>query len=167
MCSSDLVGLTVQISTKLNRSHLVTGQHAIILPCLSRAESDMQNGVRQFVTVENSMGVVSRSMGSFEPASVHLRSEPAIVCELAEHMFGSTDPIDWAACKHQYDVIRDYIERAIAGFDQYNERVRQPDGFYLPNGPRESRFTTASGKAEFTINPLPEIEVPEIGRAHV
>ena len=155
------VGLTIQISTKLNRSHLVTGNHAIILPCISRAETDMQRSGRQFVTVENSMGVVSRSTGSFEPASEHLRSEPAIVCDLAERVFPSRDPIDWSACKENYDVIRDYIEQAIAGFDMYNQRVRQPDGFYLPNGPRESRFTTASGKAEFTVNPLPDIRVPE------
>ena len=155
------VRLTVQISTKLNRSHLVTGEHALILPCISRAESDMQRSGRQFVTVENSMGVVSRSTGSFEPASAHLRSEPAIVCELADHLFGAHDPIDWSACKNNYDVIRDYIEKAIAGFNQYNERVRQPDGFYLPNGPRESRFTTDSGKAEFTVNPLPHIQVPD------
>jgi molybdopterin-dependent oxidoreductase alpha subunit len=155
------VRLTVQISTKLNRSHLVTGEHALILPCISRAETDMQRSGRQFVTVENSMGVVSCSTGSFEPASAHLRSEPAIVCELADHLFGAHDPIEWSACKNNYDVIRDYIEKAIAGFDQYNERVRQPDGFYLPNGPRESRFTTDSGKAEFTVNPLPNIQVPD------
>ena len=151
--------LTVQVSTKLNRAHLVTGEHALILPCLGRSERDMQMSGEQFVTVENSMGVVSRSKGSFEPASAHLRSEPAIVSELAVQVLGKQHPMDWLAARDNYDFIRNNIEAVIPGFDNYNERVRQPDGFSLPNGPREGRFTTVSGKAQFTINPLPDIRV--------
>jgi anaerobic selenocysteine-containing dehydrogenase len=107
------------------------------------------------------MGVVSRSRGSFDPPSAHLKSEPAIVCELAVQLLGNNKPIDWLAARDNYDVIRNHIEAVIPGFDRYNDRVRQPDGFYLPNGPREGRFTTASGKAQFTINPLPDIRVRE------
>jgi molybdopterin-dependent oxidoreductase alpha subunit len=153
------VKLTVQVSTKLNRAHLVTGERALILPCLGRTERDAQMGGEQFVTVENSMGVVSMSRGNMQPASPHLRSEPAIVCELAVALFGNGKPIDWLAARDNYDVTRNHIEGAIAGFDNYNARVRQPDGFYLPNGPREGRFTTTSGKALFTINELPAIDV--------
>jgi molybdopterin-dependent oxidoreductase alpha subunit len=153
--------LTVQISTKLNRAHLVTGEHALILPCLGRTERDVQLSGEQFVTVENSMGVVSRSRGTFEPASPHLRSEPAIVCELATVLFGSNKPLDWLAARDNYDLIRNHIEAVIPGFDQYNDRVRQPDGFYLPNGPRQGKFTTTSGKALFTQNPLPDIRIKE------
>jgi molybdopterin-dependent oxidoreductase alpha subunit len=153
------VKLTVQVSTKLNRAHLVTGERALILPCLGRTERDAQIGGEQFVTVENSMGVVSMSRGNMQPASPHLRSEPAIVCELAAALLGESKPIDWLAARDNYDVIRNHIEGAIAGFDNYNARVRQPDGFYLPNGPREGRFTTMSGKALFTINGLPSIDV--------
>jgi molybdopterin-dependent oxidoreductase alpha subunit len=153
------VKLTVQVSTKLNRAHLVTGEHALILPCLGRTERDAQMGGEQFVTVENSMGVVSMSRGNMQPASPHLRSEPAIVCELAVALFGNGKPIDWLSARDNYDVTRNHIEGAIAGFENYNARVRQPDGFYLPNGPREGRFTTSSGKALFTINELPAIDV--------
>jgi molybdopterin-dependent oxidoreductase alpha subunit len=153
------VKLTVQVSTKLNRAHLVTGERALILPCLGRTERDAQIGGEQFVTVENSMGVVSMSRGNMQPASPYLRSEPAIVCELAAALLGENKPIDWLAARDNYDVIRNHIEGAIAGFDNYNARVRQPDGFYLPNGPREGRFTTTSGKALFTINELPSIDV--------
>ena len=153
------VNLTVQVSTKLNRAHLVTGERALILPCLGRTERDAQVGGEQFVTVENSMGVVSMSRGNMQPASSFLKSEPAIVCELATALFGAEKPIDWLAARDNYDVIRDHIEGAIPGFENYNKRVRQPDGFYLPNGPREGRFTTASGRALFTLNELPDIAV--------
>jgi anaerobic selenocysteine-containing dehydrogenase len=105
------------------------------------------------------MGVVSMSRGNMQPASPHLRSEPAIVCELAAALLGESKPIDWLAARDNYDVTRNHIEGAIAGFEDFNSRVRQPDGFYLPNGPREGRFTTTSGKALFTINELPSIDV--------
>lgn len=153
--------MTVQVSTKLNRSHLITGTEALILPCIARSEEDVQAAGRQFVSVENSTGVVHSSEGSFEKASEHLLSEPAIVGRLAQATFGNASPIDWQAMIDNYDVVRDHIEACIAGFDRYNERVRQAAGFYLPNGPRERRFTTPSGKAHLTINPLPNRLVKE------
>jgi molybdopterin-dependent oxidoreductase alpha subunit len=152
--------LTVQVSTKLNRAHLVTGQHALILPCLGRTEKDLQNGVPQFVTVENSMGVVHSSQGNLEPASHHLKSEPAIVCELASKLFGEKYSIDWSSLRSNYDLIRNEIEATIPGFTRFNDQIRKPDGFYLPNGPRKQEFTTPSGKAHFTINPLNDLSIP-------
>jgi anaerobic selenocysteine-containing dehydrogenase len=148
------VRLSVQISTKLNRAHCITGQHALILPCLGRTEKDLQKGGEQFVTVENSMGIVHRSQGVNAPISRQVKSEPAIVAGMAKSILQGKDGLDWEAMVSNYDVIRDHIEGAIAGFDRFNERVRTPDGFYLPNGPREGRFTTASGKAHFTASPL-------------
>ena len=150
--------LTVQISTKLNRSHLVTGEEAIILPCLSRSETDIQNGYAQFVTTENSMGVIQKSQGSFEPASAELKSEPAIVAGLAQAtLLGSSIP--WKEMIADYDLIRNQIEAVIPGFDDYNKRVRKKGGFYLPNGARYAEFNTESQKAVFTINPLPKNEI--------
>jgi len=146
--------LTVQVSTKLNRSHLVTGRRAIILPCLGRTEIDRQASGPQFVTVENSMGVVHRSQGRLEPASANLLSEVAIVCRLARAALGEQSSTPWEAFEENYDAIRDRIERVIPGFEDYNERARQPGGFYLPNAVKERRFNTSSGQAEFTVNPL-------------
>lgn len=145
--------LTVQVSTKLNRSHLVTGTQALILPCLGRTELDIQQTGKQFVTVENSMGVVHQSRGRLKPASKHLLSEPAIVAKLAHATFGQSK-IDWLAMMHNYDVARDHIEACIAGFDQYNQRVRQLNGFHLPNVARERKFI--QGKAYFSVHPIPE-----------
>ncbi len=145
--------LTVQVSTKLNRSHLVTGKTALILPCLGRTERDRQNGVAQFVTVENSTGVVHQSTGNKSPASPDLLSEPRIVAELGKALF-SNSTIDWDQMVENYDNIRDYIEKVIPGFEDYNVRVRNPGGFYLPNGAREGVFKTATGKANFTLNRL-------------
>jgi molybdopterin-dependent oxidoreductase alpha subunit len=152
--------LTVQISTKLNRAHLVTGAHALILPCLGRTEKDVQASGEQFVTVENSMGIVHRSRGVIDPCSSHLLSEPAIVCRMASAYFGPESKVKWDSMVQNYDIIRDHIEGSIDGFEQYNKRVRQPDGFYLPNGPRERRFTTDTGKAKFTVNGLPDLSIP-------
>ena len=153
--------LTVQISTKLNRSHVITGEEALILPCLGRSERDMQNGKPQFVTVEDSMSVVHRSQGSHEPASPKLRSEPAIVCGMAAATVGHRSQVDWQALANNYDRIRDEIEAVIPGFEAYNQRVRKPDGFVLPNPPRdEGRFHTPSGKAHFTVDEAPEWTVP-------
>jgi molybdopterin-dependent oxidoreductase alpha subunit len=153
--------LTVQVSTKLNRSHVITGEEAIILPCLGRSERDIQNGKPQFVTVENSMGVVSRSQGTHEPAAPHPKSEVAIVCGLAAATLKTAPQLPWLDYVKNYDLIRDEIEAVIPGFERYNERVRKPDGFYLPNGPREGRFTTASGKAQFRVDPTPQWTVKE------
>lgn len=151
--------LTVHVSTKLNRSHLVTGNEALILPCLGRTERDLQNDVAQFVSVENSMGVVHSSAGTFPPASPHLKSEPKIVAGIAEATLKQS-PVDWAELTDDYDHVRDEIEAVIPGFENYNERVREPGGFYLPNGARDGTFNTPSGKAQFSINPLPNIAVP-------
>jgi molybdopterin-dependent oxidoreductase alpha subunit len=153
------VDLSVHVSTKLCRSHVVTGHHALILPCLGRTERDVQASGEQFVTVENSMGVVSRSKGSLKPCDHHLLSEPAIVAGMAMAYFGEESDIDWQAMIDNYDVIRDHIEGVIPGFNDYNIRVRQPDGFYLPNGPREGRFTTENGKGQFTINEIPNLSI--------
>ena len=153
------VGLTVQVSTKLNRSHLVTGKEALILPCLGRTERDLQPSGAQFVSVENSMGVVHRSTGNLAPASEHLRSEPWIVAHLAEKTLGNS-ALEWTSLAENYDRIRDLMEQSLNGFDDYNERVRSPSGFALPNPPRdEQRFNTADGKAHFTVHALPEMAV--------
>ena len=154
--------LTLQVSTKLNRSHLVTGREAIIFPCLGRTERDLQgDGDPQFVTVENSMGVVHTSVGKMKPASTHLRSEPWIVGHLAERILGK-EPVDWTHLTDDYDRIRDLIEASIAGFDDYNLRVRQRGGFALPNPPRDSRsFNTSNGKANFHATSIPELSLQD------
>ena len=150
--------LTVQISTKLNRSHLVTGTEAIILPCLSRSEMDVQAGGKQFVTVENSMGVVHKSKGDFKPASPTLKSEPAIVAEIAQAVFGN-NPVNWANMSDNYNIIRDHISETIKGFENFNEKIKNPSGFYLPNGARDRKFNTDIGKAKFSVNPIPKREI--------
>jgi molybdopterin-dependent oxidoreductase alpha subunit len=153
--------LTVQVSTKLNRSHAVTGEAALILPCLGRTERDEQAGGEQFVTVEDSMSMVHRSRGRLKPASAHLRSEVAVVAGLGLALFGAEDRIDWAGLAGNYDLIRDHIEQVVPGFAEFNRRVREPDGFQLPHGPRDSRtFPTATGKANFTVNKLEVLRVP-------
>ncbi len=153
--------LTVQISTKLNRSHLVTGKEALILPCLSRSEKDIQASVLQFVSVENSMGVVHSSQGTFPPASKYLRSEPAIVASIARAILKNKTTTNWSEMASNYDLVREHIEAVIPGFEHYNQRVRIPEGFYLPNGARHKKFKTSSGKAKFTINPIPERTVAQ------
>src|SRR5262249_8160741 len=137
--------------------HLITGKQALILPCLGRTEVDHQKSGEQFVTTENSMGVVESSRGRLAPASDHLMSEPAIVCRMAKETLGSKSTVDWDGLAANYDRIRDLIASCIAGCDDYNKKVRQPGGFYLPNAPREGRFDeSATGKATFTIHPLPD-----------
>jgi molybdopterin-dependent oxidoreductase alpha subunit len=151
--------LTAHVSTKLNRAHLVHGRRALILPCLGRTERDVRPGGEQFVTVENSMGVVHTSRGAVAPASEHLRSEPDIVAGLARAVLGNRSRTDWQGLAEAYDRIREHIARVIPGFQDFNRRVRELGGFYLPNGPREGRFTTADSKARFTVHPLPRIEL--------
>ena len=153
--------LTVQVSTKLNRSHLITGQEALILPCLGRTERDVQDRVEQFVTVENSMGIVHRSQGTLEPASDQLMSEPAIVARLADTTLGNRSSLDWLAMSQDYDAIRNAIAMTMPGFEDYNQRVRQPNGFYLPNGAREGVFNTDTGRAKFTVHPIPAHNLAE------
>jgi molybdopterin-dependent oxidoreductase alpha subunit len=147
--------LTVHVSTKLNRAHLITGEEALILPCLGRTELDIQDGKPQFVSVENSMGIVHASRGSLPPASEHLLSEPVIVARLAKATLGEKSTVDWEWLVKDYDRIRDLIEKTIPGFENYNTRVRNKSGFYLPNGPREGVFNTSDKKAHFTCHPIP------------
>lgn len=151
--------LTAHVSIKLNRSHLVTGRTALILPCLGRTEQDIQNGNEQFVSTENSMGIVQQSRGSLRPASPHLLSESVIVARLAETTLKGRTTVPWLELVEDYDRIRDRISRVVPGFTDYNERVRKPGGFYLPNKPREGEFPTPVGKALFTAHPLHEIKV--------
>ncbi len=150
--------LTVHVSTKLNRSHLVHGRQALILPCLGRTDVDQQADGEQFVSVENSMGVVHSSQGILKPVSKQLKSEPYIVAHLAKASLKNSK-IDWENMVANYDYIRDGIEKVIPGFDNYNERVREPGGFYLPNGARDGKFNTPSGKAHFTINQTSDLQL--------
>jgi molybdopterin-dependent oxidoreductase alpha subunit len=142
--------LTVHVSTKLNRSHLVHGREALILPCLGRSDKDMVNNEQQFVSCENSMGVVQQSKGILKPISDTLLSEPVIVCRLAKATLANSK-INWDKYLQHYDNIRTDIEKTIAGFENYNERVRKPGGFYLPNCNRDGSFDTATKKARFNI----------------
>ena len=151
--------LTVHLSTKLHRGHLVAGRTALILPCLGRTEIDVQQAGPQFVSTENSMGVVQASRGTVPKASEHLLSETRIVARLARATLGERSPVRWEWLADDYGRIRDLIEKVVPGFERYDERVRGPRGFYLPNGPREGRFTTPSGKAKFTVHPLPKLEL--------
>ncbi|MEC5200890.1 molybdopterin-dependent oxidoreductase alpha subunit [Arthrobacter sp. PL16] len=161
--------LTVQVSTKLNRSHLVTGTRALILPALGRTDKDTQSGGDQRVTVEDSMSAVHASTGRLKPSSSEMRSEIAIVCELGDRLFAREDSpfrnnapqLDWTAAQADYRVIRRHISAVIPGFDDFEDRIDKPGGFVLPNGPRDSRtFTTATGKANFTANILEYPQVP-------
>ncbi|MEO1260207.1 MAG: FdhF/YdeP family oxidoreductase [Bacteroidota bacterium] len=151
--------LTVHVSTKLNRSHLIHGRAALILPCLGRTEIDIQAAGKQFVTVENSMGVVHSSQGVLRPASPHLLSEPAIVAGVANATLSYRSKVNWYRMIADYDLIRDAIEATIPGFGDFNRRVREPGGFYLPNGARERKFNTPSGKAQLTINEVPDLSI--------
>ncbi len=149
--------MTVHVSTKLNRGHLVGGAQALILPCLGRTELDVQAGREQFVTVEDSMGIVHTSRGRMAPASDQLLSEPRIVARLARAaMAGRSPRIDWDALADDYDRIREHIARVVPGCERYGDRVREPGGFVLPNAARERIFETPTGKATFTVHALPE-----------
>ena len=152
--------LTVQISTKLNRGHLVTGQEALILPCISRSETDIQKSGKQFITVENSMGVVHKSTGSLDPASSNLKSEHAIIAGIANATLKNSST-NWDDMINNYDVVRDHIEETIAGFNDFNKRVRVSGGFSLPNGSRTRAFTTPDNKANFTVNNLPKEKIKD------
>lgn len=150
--------LTVQVSTKLNRGHLITGRQALILPCLGRTEEDLQAEGPQFVSVEDSMSVVHPSHGTLPPASEFLKSEVAIVAGLAFATLGG--PIDWVGLSSSYDRIRDHVSHVVPGFADYNTRIRQPGGFALPNPVRERKFPTETGKARFTVHPIPHHDLP-------
>ena len=143
--------LTVHVSTKLNRSHVVAGRTGLILPCLGRSEEDLdESGQPQFATVENSMSVVHQSKGILSPASENLLSESMIVARLAEATLGARTKFAFVETARDYDRIREIIARTLPGFEDFNERVRHPGGFYLPNTARERNFQTATGKANFS-----------------
>jgi molybdopterin-dependent oxidoreductase alpha subunit len=143
--------LTVHVSTKLNRSHLIHGRAALILPCLGRTEVDVQAGGPQSVTVEDSMSMVHASAGRNKPASEHLLSEPAIVAGIARATLGSRSVVDWERFISNYDRIRDAIEDVLPIFESYNARIRLPGGFHLVSTARERIWATPSGKANFLL----------------
>jgi molybdopterin-dependent oxidoreductase alpha subunit len=153
-------GLTVNVATKLNRTHLCHGTEALLLPCLGRTERDVKDGVDRFVTVEDSMAMVHASRGKLLPGSRELRSEVDIVTGLGRELFG--DALGWSEMGRDYSVIRRHIEHVVPGFHAFEARVTQPGGFMLPRGPHDSRtFPTETGKARFTVNPITAAEVPE------
>lgn len=154
--------LTVHVSTKLNRSHVVTGREALILPALGRSEQDLTGGREQRVTVEDSMSAVHASKGPLKPASKHLRSEVDIVCSLALATLGADHVVPWADFRADYAEIRRRIARVVPGCAAYDEKVDRPGGFVLPHPPRDSRtFETKVGKAVFSASPLDVLHVPE------
>ncbi len=153
--------LTVQVSTKLNRSHVVTGAEAIILPTLGRTEIDVQATGAQFVSVEDSVCAVHASHGAVRPVAPGLLSEIAIVSRLAHATLGERVAIDWRAFEADYDVIREHISHVVPGFESFNADIRRVGGFVLPNGPRDSRtFATSTGKAMITVNELEHLDRP-------
>lgn len=161
--------LTVQISTKLNRSHAVVGREALILPTLGRTDVDRQASGEQFVSVEDTVCAVHASRGKVEPVAPGLLSEVSIVTRLARAVLGARPggqgspdrPVDWAAMERDYDVIREHIAHVVPGCENYNAQLRRPNGFRLPHGPRDSRtFPTDDGRAHLTVNELAPVECP-------
>ncbi|MET4704586.1 FdhF/YdeP family oxidoreductase [Frigoribacterium sp. UYMn621] len=154
--------LTVQVSTKLNRSHAVIGSEALILPTLGRTEFDLQKSGPQFLSVEDTVCAVHATHGSVPPVAPGLLSEVSIVTRLATAVLGDSGPIDWKGMEADYDRIREHISRVVPGFEDFNEKVRRSSGFILPNGPRDTRsFDTETGKAMITVNDLEPLERPE------
>jgi formate dehydrogenase major subunit len=153
--------LSVQVSTKLNRSHAFVGEQAMILPTMGRTEIDRQDSGPQFVTVEDTVCAVHASAGRLEPISDKVLSEVAIISRLARAVLGDKVPVDWAGFEADYDTIRNHIGHVCNGCEDYNNKVRQSGGFVLPHPPRDSRtFPTATGKAILTVNDLETIQVP-------
>jgi molybdopterin-dependent oxidoreductase alpha subunit len=152
--------LTVQVSTKLNRSHTVVGETALILPTLGRSDIDVQSSGEQFVTVEDSMSSVHATRGKLQPASEHLLSEVAIISRLARATIGGRYGIRWADFEADYGRIRDRIARVVPGFEDFNERIKNPTGFVLPNPVNSGVYRTPSGKAVFTRNDLTWLQAP-------
>lgn len=153
--------LSVQVSTKLNRSHAVIGDEALILPTMGRSEIDLQAGGEQFVSVEDTVAAVQPSYPKLTPVSPGLLSEISIVTRLARAVLGDKHGIDWAGFEADYDTIREHISNVVPGFADFNRKVRQKGGFILAHGPRDSRtFPTPTGKAMISVNELEAIEVP-------
>ncbi|WP_181778970.1 FdhF/YdeP family oxidoreductase [Pseudonocardia pini] len=154
--------LTVQISTKLNRSHLAAGRDALILPTLGRTEKDLTGGLVQRITVEDSMSAVHASRGRSEPAGPLLRSEVDILCGIAHTTLGDRHDIPWTDFAADYSRIRQSIGRVVPGAEDYDDKIRKRGGFTMPHPPRDSRtFPTAAGKAIFTTTPLEVMQIPE------
>ncbi|WP_291286337.1 FdhF/YdeP family oxidoreductase [Flavobacterium sp.] len=152
------LNLTVCVSTKLNRTHLIHGQEALILPTLSRSDKDIVNGEIQIITTENSMGVVQSSKGMLKPVSDNLINETQIVCRMAMATLGSKSVVDWQGYHDNYDAVRDAIEKCIPGFENYNIRARHKGGFYLPNAARDGQFITKEfgDRVPFTLTSVPD-----------
>jgi molybdopterin-dependent oxidoreductase alpha subunit len=148
--------LTAHVSTKLNRSHLITGERALILPCLGRTEEDIQTTGKQFLTIEDSMGIINPSEGFFPPASLELMSDVAIVANLARATLGSRTTTNWLGFAADYNLIRDAISRVIPGFETFNARLAKEKFFYLPNAAKQRIFKTSSGKAKLSVCPIPK-----------
>src|SRR5271168_2694506 len=148
--------LTAHVSTKLNRSHLITGERALILPCLGRTEEDIQKTGKQFLTIEDSMGIINPSEGFFPPASPDLLSEVAIIANLAHVTLGSRTTTNWLGFAADYNLIRDSISKVIPGFQNFNARLAGEGFFYLPNAAKQRIFKTSSGKAKLSVCPFPK-----------
>lgn len=149
--------LTVHVSTKLNRAHVITGKKALILPCLGRTDRDRQRSGEQFVSVENSMGVVHTSRGNLKPPSDQLLSEPAIVAQLAVSTLRDRTTVNWLQLVEDYDRIRELIARVVPGCEDMNHRVRKKGGFYLPNAARNNDYKTRTGKAHFSVSTIERV----------
>jgi len=156
------VGLTVSVSTKPNRSHVMHGRTSLILPTLGRTDTDDKHpGGRQVLSVEDSMSVVRTTQGRLKPVSEHLLAEPVIVARMARATLGDDHPVNWKGMAEDYDVIRDHIARVLPGFEDFNARLKTKNGFVLPNPPRDTRsFATDIGLARFTVSPLEYLTPP-------
>jgi len=153
--------LLVCVSTKLNRGHLIHGKESLILPTLSRSDMDIVNDEVQIISTENSMGVVQSSKGVLKPISDQLINETQIVCRMAMATLGEKSVVDWKRYHDSYDEVRETIEKCIPGFENYNTRVREKSGFYLPNAPRHGEFKAkeSANRAAFTLTELPNNEL--------
>jgi len=156
--------LTVNIATKLNRTHLYPGKNALILPCLGRTDVDLQEGKSQKITVEDSFSMVHASQGVVKSDIREMRSEPAIIAGIAQATLGDS-PVKWLDLIKDYDQIRDLISQTIPGFNNMNERLKNPGGFYLGNAAAQYQWNTETKKAQFQHDPLPESIVSATQRA--
>jgi len=156
------VGLTVSVSTKPNRSHVMHGLTSLILPTLGRTDTDDKHpSGRQVLSIEDSMSVVSTTQGRLTPVSEHLLAEPVIIARMAAATLGADHPVNWKAMADDYDVVRDHISRVLPGFDDFNARLKTRNGFVLPNPPRDTRtFATDIGLARFTVSPMEYLTPP-------
>ncbi|WP_417760306.1 FdhF/YdeP family oxidoreductase [Shewanella sp.] len=157
--------LTVNIATKLNRTHVNPGKDAIILPCLGRTDIDIQAAGEQKITVEDSFSMVHASSGRVDMREEQMRSEVAIIAGIAAATLGARNPVDWQAMVDNYDRIRDLIEQTIPGFEDFNQRLDLPGGFYLGNSAGERSWNTSNGKARFFGHALPAQIVPVTANA--